>query len=413
MIVFRLAWRNIWRNRARTAIAGGAIALNTAILIVTVGLTKGMLDKTVESLTSMAIGQAQVHAELYRAERSLNDTVSDPGAIRRAAARASIASVSRAYGPGLASVGNKSSGALFWGVSPLDERRAFELPKQVLVGHYLSDSPPAAWGNNDAVREVVLGRKLAKALDARVGSQLVAVVQARDGSIGNELFAVVGILKSVSSDIDASAAIVRQQDYEQLFVAPGAVHEVALTSHGRLSPEAVVAAVRTASAHNELLSWKELAPGPAQMLGVFSSVMGILGLIFGLTAGSSVMNSMLMSTFDRLREFGVIKALGGTAWRIVRDVVSEAALMGLLFGTLGAGLGVLANTYLEHHGLDLHTGDHLALSGIAFDPVWRASQSPGAVVGSVALMFVVSIVAALYPALKVARLDPVIAMTEP
>jgi ABC-type lipoprotein release transport system permease subunit len=413
MIVLRLAWRNIWRNHARTAIAGGAIALNTAVLIVTMGLTKGMLDKTVQSLTSMAIGQAQVHAELYRAERSLNEVVNDPAAIRRAAARAGALSVSRAYGPGLASVGNKSSGALFWGVNPSDERRAFDLPKQIVAGHYLSDVPPAARSGDEAAREVILGRKLAKALDARVGSQLVAVVQARDGSIGNDLFTVVGILKSVSSDIDASAAIIRQQDYEDLFAAPGAVHEVALTSHGRLSPEAVVGAVRAAAGHNELLSWKELAPGPAQMLSVFSSVMGILGLIFGLTAGSSVMNSMLMSTFDRLREFGVIKALGGTAWRIVRDVVFEAALMGLLFGTIGAGLGVAANAYLAHHGLNLHTGDHLALSGIAFDPVWRASQSPGAVVGSVALMFVVSIVAALYPALKAARLDPVIAMTEP
>ena len=171
--------------------------------------------------------------------------------------------------------------------------------------------------------------------------------------------------------------------------------------------------MRPASGHNELLTWKELKPGPAQMLAVFSSVMAIFGLIFGLTAGSSVMNSMLMSTFDRLREFGVIKALGGSGWRIVRDVVLEAALMGLLFGIVGAGLGIAGNAYLARHGIDLNTGDHLMLSGIAFDPVWRAAQSPGAVVGAVALMFAASIVAALYPALKVARLDPVIAMTEP
>ena len=72
MKLFRIAWRNIWRNPARTAIAGGAIALNTAILIVTMGLMQGMLDKTIESLTSMALGQAQVHAPRYREERSLH-----------------------------------------------------------------------------------------------------------------------------------------------------------------------------------------------------------------------------------------------------------------------------------------------------------------------------------------------------
>ena len=413
MILFRLAWRNIWRNRARTAIAGGAIALNTAILIMTMGLTKGMLDKTVESLTSMAIGQAQVHGQLYRAERSLNEVVTDPQAIRRAADRAGVLNVSRAYGPGLASVGKKSSGALFWGVDPRDERRAFELPKQVQAGHYLSEWPPAAPGDEGTVRQVVLGRKLAKALDARVNSELVAVVQARDGSIGNELFSVVGILKSISSDIDATAAILRQQDYEELFVAPGVVHEIALTSHDRLSAEAVVDAVRPASGHNELLTWKELKPGPAQMLAVFSSVMAIFGLIFGLTAGSSVMNSMLMSTFDRLREFGVIKALGATPWRIVRDVACEALVLGLFFSVLGAVLGVAANYVLSVHGIDLDTGDALALSGVAFDSVWRSTMSAGAVLLSVAAMSAVSVLAALYPAIKAARLDPVVAMTEP
>jgi ABC-type lipoprotein release transport system permease subunit len=416
MNMLRIAWRNIWRNGARTAITGAAIALNTAILVVTIGLTQGMLQTTVDNLTSMAVGEAQVHAPGYRSKRSLHDSIPQPNAVLEAAARSGVDAVARSYGAGLASVGAKSSGALFWGVDPARERQAFDLARQVRSGSFLSDQRPALAPDqpeSGSVREVVLGRKLANALQAQVGSELIAVVQAADGSIGNDLFVVRGILKTVSSDIDRSAAILHHADFAELFVSSGRVHQIALRSHGRLSSAQVVAAVRPAAPELEVLTWQQLAPGPAQMVEMFAAVMMIFGLIFGMAAGTSVMNSMLMSTFDRIREFGVLKALGATPLRIVRDVACEAWVLALLFSALGAGLGALANLYLRVHGLNLATGDDLLLSGVEFDPVWRATPTVEGVIGSILLMWVISVVAALYPALKAARLDPAVAMTEP
>jgi ABC-type lipoprotein release transport system permease subunit len=413
MNALRVAWRNIWRSSARTGIAGAAIAVNTAVLIVTIGLTQGMYETTVSNLTSMALGEAQVHAPAYREQQSIHDSILDPEAILAAADRAGLDAAARAFGAGLTSVGKKSSGALFWGVDPVRERKGFGLPQQIHQGAFLSDTPPAPSAASERVHEVVLGRKLANALEAEVGSELVAVVQAADGSIGNDLFRVTGILKTVSSDIDRSAALLHDRDFQELFVGGGRVHEIALTSHGGRSSQAVADAVRGAAGSSEVLTWQQLAPGPAQMLELFAAIMVIFGLIFGLAAGSSVMNSMLMSTFDRLREFGVIKALGATPWRIIRDVASEALVMGLLFSGLGAALGVLANYYLAIRGIDLGGEGDLLFSGVAFDPIWRSTLSVEGVVGSVVLMCVVSVLAALYPAAKAARLDPVVAMTEP
>jgi ABC-type lipoprotein release transport system permease subunit len=413
MTVLRVAWRNIWRSGARTAIAGAAIAVNTAVLIVTIGLTQGMYETTISNLTSMALGEAQVHAPGYREQRSIHETLANHQAILAAAQQAGLDAAARAYGAGLTSVGKKSSGALFWGVDVKRERQGFGLPHQVQKGSFLSAEPPGADPESDRVREIVLGRKLANALQADVGSELVAVVQAADGSIGNELFRVEGVLKSISSDIDRSAAIVHDQDFQELFVTGGRVHEVAVTSHNRHPSREVANSVREAAAASEVLTWQQLAPGPAQMLGLFAAMMLIFGLIFGLAAGSSVMNSMLMSTFDRLREFGVQKALGATPWRILRDVATEALVMGLVFSSLGAVAGLLANFYLSIRGIHLGGDGDLLLSGVAFDPFWRSSMSVEGVVGSVVLMCVVSVLAALYPAAKAARLDPVVAMTEP
>jgi ABC-type antimicrobial peptide transport system permease subunit len=163
----------------------------------------------------------------------------------------------------------------------------------------------------------------------------------------------------------------------------------------------------------EVLTWQQLAPSPAQMVEMFAGLMVIFGLIFGMAAGTSVMNSMLMSTFDRIREFGVLKALGATPLRIVRDVACEALVMAFVFSSIGAVLGAVANYYFHICGLNLGTGEDLLLSGVAFDPIWRSTLNPAAVVGSMIAMWVICVLAALYPAIKAARLDPVVAMTEP
>jgi ABC-type lipoprotein release transport system permease subunit len=413
MFILRIAWRNLWRNPARTAITGGAIAVNTAVLIVCIGLSRGMVDTTIKNLTSLALGEAEVHAPRYREERSLYNFIRQPERVLRAAKARGLDAAPRSFGPGLASIGQKSSGALFWGVNPEAERKGFELPAAIAQGRFLAASPAVPGPDQQPVHEVVLGRKLANALAAGPGSDLVAVVQAADGSLGNDLFHVVGILKSVSSDVDRSAALIHEQDFANLFVTGGRIHEIALSSHGRLPSEAIVAAIRPAAGDLEVLSWQKLAPAAAQMLELLSSFVLLVGLVFALTAGTGVMNGTLMSTFDRLHEFGLVKALGATPWRVLREVGSEALLLGMVFGGFGALLGAAGDTFLARHGLNLGTGHDLLIAGVAYDPVWRSSPSLGAVLASWVVMCVASVAAALYPAAKAARLDPVVAMNEP
>jgi len=405
--MLKVAWRNIWRNWQRTAITGGAIVFNTVFLIVAVALNDGMLSQTVDSITSVVLGQAQVHAPEYRAKRSFYDTIKSPDRILRAADEAGVGAVARAYGTGLVSVGNKSSGAVLWGVDPARERKVFQLAAQVREGEYLSDAPPTD------KREVVLGSKLASSLHAGVSDEVVVVVQASDGSIGNELFVVRGILKTVASDIDRSAAIIHQKDFDDIFVAQHPVHEIALLASDGRSSAAVAAIARRVAPDEEVLTWQELAPAPAQMSDLLSAFTWVFAFIFSLGAGMGVMNSMLMSTFDRIREFGVLKALGATPGRIVRDVAAEAFVLTALFSVLGTVVGFALNVYLHQHGLNIYTGNDLKVAGIAFDPIWRATLTAEGVMTPAVLMIVVGVCASLYPAVRAARLDPALAMTEP
>lgn len=399
MLILCYAWRNLWRNTRRTVITLAAVGLNTAILIASYSLMDGLVLHTISTATNLVVGEVQIHAPKYLTSRSFYESLADPEGTIQALKDRNIAAAPRSYGYGLAAHGTKSAGALFWGVDPVAERATFILAEHVADGRFLSDRPQ---------KTMVLGKKLARSLNVSIGSEIVVVVQAADGSLGNELFSVIGILKAAGENIDRSSAILHNSDFEELFVSGGRIHEIALNSKGRLSLEDLAGLASRAAPHAEAKTWRQLMPALSDMVNIFDASIWVFGIIFFLAAGLGVMNTMLMATFERIREFGIIKALGATPWRILRDVVAEALVLGLFATTLGTILGLAGSYYLQETGLDtsVFAGDY-SIAGIAFDPVWRAMLSLRTVLVPVVVMWVICMAASIYPAALAARLDPV------
>lgn len=398
----RYGWRNLWRNIARTLITVAAAAFSTAILIATFALMDGLVSNAITNITDLDVGEVQAHAPGYLADRSIYRTLSDPAAMLAAARAQGVPAAPRRLADGLIAFGNQSSGALFWGVDPPLERAAFTLAQHVAEGRFLADRPG---------RQIVLGRQLARTIDAHIGSEVVVVVQAADGSLGNDLFVVAGILESADEDIDRAGALMHQDDFAALFASGDRVQEIALNSNGRVSLDALVQLVRTADPRADVRSWRELLPTFSDMVTLFDTFIWIFGLVFGLAAGLGVMNTMLMATHERVREFGLIKALGGTPGRIVRDVAVEASVLAIIGVTLGVAVGLVGAVYLQRTGIDTSRwAGTFSIGGVAFDPVWRAAITLRGIVIPVIVMLAAAILPSLYPAAIAARLDPVRAM---
>lgn len=395
----RLGWRNLWRNTRRTLITLAAVTLSTGILITDYALMDGLLKNAVSNATNLVVGEVQVHAQGYLAERSIYKSLANPERILQAAADNRISAAPRRYGFGLVAVGTKSAGARFWGVEPVLERATFDLAEHLAEGRFLSEAPQ---------RGMILGQKLARSLQAQIGSEVVVVVQAADGSLGNELFTVTGILKVAGDNIDRNAALIHASDFVELFVSGNRIHEIALNSRGRMSLEELTSLVAATAPEQEVKNWRQLLPAVSDMVSLFDVFIWIFGMIFLLAAGMGVMNTMLMATYERIREFGVLKALGATPWRIIKDVAAEASVLSALATALGTLLGLAGSYYLQEVGLDttIFAGSY-TVGGIAFDPVWRAALSLKVVLIPVMLMMIISLVASLYPATLAARLDPV------
>jgi ABC-type lipoprotein release transport system permease subunit len=223
---WRLAWRNLLRERRRSLITGSALALGFVASVLMVGLSDGIVAELIENGTSILSGQVQIHSTTSRPEHGLYATLGgdqgldvDSLLARLGGTPGVLATSPRVWGAGLLSAGGRSAGAVMLGVDMARERAVGRLLGTLTAGRL-----PAP-----GARELLLGRSLARRLGLRVGDSLVVVAPAADGSMGNDLFMVSGLFASGISELDASQAIVPIATLQQL-LALGArrVHEVAI-----------------------------------------------------------------------------------------------------------------------------------------------------------------------------------------
>ena len=399
MKTIKLSWRNLWRNPTRTNVTISAVALCIAILIIFQSMIVGLIEKAVFNTTNLIIGEVQIHANDYLNDRSIYKSLKNREKIKSIAKKNNIGFVERSYGFGLISSGTKSAGTQFWGVNPESELQHFNFAKHMDEGNFLT---------NSSLNKIVLGKKLALSLAAKVGSELVVFVQGADGSLGNELFYVSGILKNVADSIDRGAAIILKSDFDILFSSNDLIHEIALNSKGNFEPEEIQDLMSAEIKDVEIDTWKQLMPTISLMTEKMSVFMRTLfSLIFTIAAGLGIMNTMIMSTYDRMKEFGIIRAIGATPWRIIKQVSLEAITLTVIASIIGTIVGLSTALYFQKYGFDVSGQGNLSFGGVVMDPIWRASVSLEIVLLPITLMILICVISSLYPASIAARIKPV------
>ena len=399
MKITKLSWRNLWRNPTRTNVTISAVALCIAVLIIFQSMIVGLIEKAKFTTTNLVIGEVQVHAEGYLDDRSIYKSLQNTEEIHLVAKENNIGLVERSYGFGLISSGTKSAGTQFWGINPESELQHFDFANHIDKGNFLT---------NTSLNKIVLGRKLASSIAADIGTELVVFVQGADGSLGNELFYVAGILKNMADNVDRGAAMILRKDFDILFSANNLIHEIALNSKGRFESEEIQKLLSARTADVDVETWQQLMPTIALMTEKMSVFMRtFFSLIFGIAASLGVMNTMIMSTYDRMREFGIIRAIGTTPWRILKQISLEAILLTTIASVIGVVVGLSVALYFQKYGFDVSGGGNMSFGGVVMDPVWRGSVSVGIVLLPVVLLMLVSVVASIYPASIAARIKPV------
>ncbi len=402
----RVGWRNLGRHRRRSVITALALAWGFAAVVVLNGMMEGMGTDFIRSGTDLMAGQIRIQNPAYEPERELWDAVGGDGGVdvRALLERVEgdpgvLAAAPRVYGAGIVASDETSRGTMLMGVLP--EREA-------AVTHFL-DGLVEGTTPEPGAYEVVLGEELARQLRTGVGDVVVLVSPAADGSLGNELFTVSGIVRTGIPEVDASQVILELDDLQFLLaLAPGDVHEVVAAAADPWDAPAVSERVGGDLADLgpavEVVPWTEFRPELVEFASLVRGANWIILLVIFLMAAFGVANTMLMGTFERRREFAVVKALGMRPGQVVLTVVGEALALGALAVAAGAVLATPFVLWLTHYPLDLTpvAGEQMFMETL-FRFVLRVEHSWDVPLRSAAALVVTAVAAALYPAYRAVR----------
>ena len=405
----RIGWRNLGRNRKRTVLTALGLAVGFFAVVFIVGWSQGIMAEMVESATSLISGQIEIHDAEYRPERSLYNTIggrngTDVVALLRTidGEPSVVAAAPRVYGGGLVSSGSATSAGMFMGVDPARELTLSRFLDQLAEGRL-----PVAGRN-----EVVIGAEMARQLSVGLDDELVVVTPGADGSMGNDLFTLVGVFRTGLVELDATFVVMPLADLQTLLVLPpDRIHEIAVTTTDPWIAETTAAGLvdvlTSADRAMEVVPWTVLNPAMVEYVALGDAMYFIIIILVFAIAIFGVANTILMATYERRREFAVMLALGATPRSVQAVVLHEAVALGVLSLALGAVMTFPLMVWFHTAPPDMSWafGD-VTLMGALLSPSLRVEYDVPFWAVSAISLFVTAVLASLLPAWRAARVPP-------
>jgi ABC-type lipoprotein release transport system permease subunit len=418
MLAIRLGFRNLARHRWRTALTLAGIALSVALMVWSLAFIEGWLGQMVRAATSVDTGQLQVQtagwADTPRPYHSLAVDAELLGAVRSVEGVVEVSPRVELYG--IIGHEQRSQVGRIVGVHPDLESAATPIADGIVDGRWLADAAAPI----GAPREVVLGESLARKLRVGAGAELVVFAEAADGSLGNDLLVVVGVVRSGNFAVDQQSSFVHIDDARFLAALEGRANAILVRTDDldRASTVADAVAATLGASRNPagldeaatvVRAWPELLPGIFQIITVSRSSFASMYVFIYLVAAVGILNTQRMSALERRREFGVLVAVGMRPRRLFRTLLVEALVLGGAGAVIGSALGTAIAGYHATAGLNLALfTDQASFSymGVAFSDRLYAELGVRTVIEPVAVMLGVAVVSGLWPAWTAARLQP-------
>jgi len=400
-MLFRIAWRNVWRHARRSVVTMAATALSLLVMVLYAGIVEGWMHGMERDVLDLEVGDVQIHAQGYLDDPSIWDTMDDADAVVDALHEQGLAASKRLVGGGLGAHGELSAGLMIRGVDVHGEGTISRIPEAIDRGSWLATSAP---------QEVVIGRRLARTLDADVGDELVVLTQGADGSMANELYTIRGVLLGVSEGVDRAGVFMSLDAFRRLTVLDGGAHQIVVRRAADQPLDEVIAAAEQAAPEHDVKSWRELMPIIATMVDAGRQMIGFVVFVVYLAIGILMLNAMLMAVFERIRELGVMKALGMGPMQVFWVVLIEVGIQLAIAGAVATVVAIPSAWYLTHYGIPVGAMAGASFMGIAIDPTMKGIYSAEVVATPVVLLIVIVGLACLFPAIRAARLHPVDAM---
>ncbi len=401
--MIKSAWRNIWRNKRRTLITASSVFFAVFFALMMRSVQVGSLYKMVNDIVSAYTGAVQIHQKGYWNDKSVNNSFIQSDKLENEIK--SIHNVKlivpRFESFALASSGNKTKGVLVVGVNPKKEDAFTHLSEKVKKGKYFAKSD-----------EVLLGDELAKYLNLSLGDTVVLLSQGYHGQTAAGKYPIAGILHFASPKLNRSMMYMPLVQAQKFYACENRLTALAIELNDNVLAKKTNRKIQKIidTEKYETMSWKEILPELSQLIITKNASSSIIIFMLYMIVGFGVLGTIVMMTGERMREFGVLTALGMRKGRLISMVVLETLFLGLI----GLFIGGLASLPIIHY-YNIHPilmtgpGAVQALKA-GFEPVIVFAMKSAIFFKQLIFVLIIILLSLIYPLTKIAKLNAVEAM---
>ncbi len=400
-MLLSLSWKNIWRNKTRSLIIIFAIVLGVIGGVGIIAFMNGLIFQRLEMAIGNEVSNIQIHNSHFQSNKELNDTIFD---ISKVTSVLDTCRKVKAYSVRLKSVtminsANSGEGIMLNGIDPEKEKKVTEIYKHIRAGNYFIDKRKNG---------IVVGEKLAHKLKIKMRSKVVVTMQSSTGNITNAAFKVIGIYRTDNAPFDEHNAFVRKSDLASIIgFGPQTAHEIAISVYNDKESEALVATIKN-KLNTDKLSverWDEIMPELGLLTGVMDYMLYIFMSIIFLALSFGIINTMLMAVMERVREIGMLMAIGMNKTKIFLMIMLETILLMLTGSFVGLVLAFAMVNFFEKYGIDLSKFAS-GMSGFGFSSMVYPFLETASYINIVIMVIIAGIISSIVPARKALKLNP-------
>ncbi|HPJ33983.1 MAG TPA: ABC transporter permease [Spirochaetota bacterium] len=408
MIVFlKLSWRNVWRNKRRSLVVITSIGIGIFAMLVIMAIMNGMNYQMIDNTISTSLGHVSIHKKGFldnmkasygfRPDKGIYEKIEGTDGVTGWAPRVKVQGIVRSS--------EASQGVMITGIDPAREKGVSD------IYSYTSVEEGSAFLDDPAAGDVLISEQLAEKLDLLVGDRLVIMLQDSKDEIVGDALTVRGVFRSPIDSFDKYVIFTGIKRLQNLAGMKNLVSEISVRTDSRDSSiDVKVYLDRFIEGPDVIVqSWQEMAPSIMSAVRLFDAMMFIFfGIVF-ITVIFSVANTMVMAVMERFHEIGVMKCIGTRPLNIFIMILFEAIDLGLAGMAAGVISGVAVNLILAVTGLDLSIfSESMRVwgTGSVIYPLIMIKD----IAASVVVVVLTAVFAAIYPAIKAARIKPLEAL---
>ncbi len=398
--LIKMAFRDLQRNRRRTLFSMLALGMGLALLLLMASAVAGEIHGAFDSAIRLQSGHLQLRAKSYQEDKTSlawADLIENPTVIASQVATLSQVKVAtpRLFASGIVAAGDTSMGVRIVGIDPASEANA-PFRDGLISGAYITA---------DDRDGILIGKTLAEKMSLKAADQVNVLANTANGDVDQQVFTIRGIYTTHTPGLDQSTVFMPLAKAQAITQTENHASIIFVLLKDKDQADAVVTALK--GNPYQVKTWVQLNDMLNQFEQLAGGYMYLLYLIvLGVTA-TVIINTLIMSVFERTREIGILSAIGMKGSRIMAMFFAESTLLGIGGIVIGLVLGALLVWYATVYGFPL---PNLGVTGFLLGDAIHAYMNPSDVISLTIMTFIVTLLSAIYPAMLAANMEPVQAL---